>query len=163
MNLTKSIKLNISFPANLGAISAHALMALALVLPPLTAIATLCNAQDGAAGSKPKPNIAVSGCLKREGYGGLAVTDAKIDATGEGAATATAGSGKPASKDIPPKFILDHPGPAGQHVGEQVQVIGVSSWVDETKGGTQTPHSDEPPSIPHIEVQSVKILADSCS
>lgn len=117
------------------------------------------NAQDAA---KPKPNIAVSGCLMREGYGTYIVAKANIDAIGDGVESAKPGTGKPASPGAPPKWILDHPGPIGQQVGQTIQVIGVSSWVDETKGGSQTSRNDEPASAPHINVQSVKVVADTC-
>ena len=120
---------------------------------------TPCSAQDG---GKPKPNVAVSGCLMREGYGNIVVTNANLDAVGEAAAT-PAGTGKPAAAQNPPKWVLDHPGSVQQHIGEKVQVIGVSSWVEDTKGGSKPPSGDEPPGAPHIEVQSVKVLASSCS
>jgi hypothetical protein len=132
-----------------------------IALLPVVAVAiTLpCNAQDA---SKPKPNIAVSGCLLREGYGTYIVSRPNVDAAGEGVDAAKPGA-KSASREAPAKFILDHPGPMGPHVGEMVQVIGVSSWADEGKAGAQQAQSDEPPSAPHIDVQTVKVVASSCS
>lgn len=118
-----------------------------------------CVAQDG---GKSKANVAVSGCLMREGYGNIVVTNANLDAVGDSAST-PAGTGKPAAAQNPPKWVLDHPGSVQQHIGEKVQVIGVSSWVEDTKGGSKPPSGDEAPGAPHIEVQSVKVLASSCS
>lgn len=142
-------------------ISGRAAMGILVVLASATSVATRGEAQDA-----PKPNIAVTGCLNREGYGGFAIADPKIDGMGAGAATAAPGSGK-AVAQAPMKWVLDHAGPAGggQHVGEKVQVIGVSSWVEDTKGGTQAaPPSDEPPnSGPHIDVVAIKPVSASCS
>jgi hypothetical protein len=132
-----------------------------IALLPVVAVAiTLpCNAQDA---SKPKPNIAVSGCLTREGYGTYVVSNPNVDAAGEGVEAAKSGA-KSASREAPAKFILDHPGPLGPHVGEMVQVIGVSGWADESKGGVKSAQGDEPPSAPHIDVQTVEVVASSCS
>ena len=120
---------------------------------------TPCGAQDS---NRPKANVAVSGCLMREGYGSIVVTKANLDAVGDAAATAPV-AGKPAASQNPEKWILDHPGSAQQHIGEKIQVIGTSSWVEETKEGSRPPSGDEPPRPPHIDVQSVKLLANSCS
>lgn len=139
----------------------RAVRAVLVVVASVTAVATLGEAQDAA-----KPNIAVSGCLTRQGYGGFLVANAKIDGMGAEAMTAAPGAGKPVAQ-APATWVLDHAGPAGAgpHIGEKVQVIGVSSWVDDTKGGTQAaPPSDDPGSAgPHIEVVTIKPVAASCS
>jgi hypothetical protein len=135
--------------------SSRTLVALLFVLPAISATALLCNAQDP---GKPKPNIAVSGCLMREGYGTVVLANATVDAVGDPVSGATPDGAKPDAQAAPSKWVLDHPGPAGQHVGEKVQIIGVSSWV-----GAKASSKDEPPTVPHIDVQSFKILAGSCS
>jgi hypothetical protein len=132
-----------------------------VVLSSVANVATLMYGQD-----KPKPNIAVTGCLTREGYGGFAVNDAKIDGMGATAMTAAPGAGKPVAQ-APVKWVLDHAGPAGggQHIAEKVQIIGVAEWVEATKGGTQAaPPSDDPGAgAPHIDVVAIKPVSGSCS
>src|SRR5207249_3739816 len=90
--------------------------------------ATVSASQVGSAASTTssdkKPNIAVSGCLMRQGYATLVVADAHVDGTGDKAATAAASTEKPAEAlPTPLKWVLDNAGVVSQHVGEKVQVV----------------------------------------
>ena len=113
-----------------------------------------------------KANIAVSGCLMRQGYATLIVADAQIDAIGDKAETAEASSGKrPEDSRVPPRWVLDNAGVVGQHVGERVQVRGISDWVTGQESppvASQAPEGPAAP-MPHIDVKAVKVLAKTCS
>ena len=112
-----------------------------------------------------KANVAISGCLLRQGYATLIVDEARVDGKGDAAATA-----QPAARtlgaplDAPPRWVLDNAGTQTSHVGERVQILGVSDWV--TNPGDYPIPTGEPgpaPPAPHIEVISLKVLAPMCS
>jgi hypothetical protein len=64
-----------------------------------------------------KPNVAISGCLVRQGYAALVVDDARVDGKGDAAATAQPAAVKPgAPLTAPPRWILDNAGPHTSHV-----------------------------------------------
>ena len=66
--------------------------------------------------------------------------------------------------DAPPRWVLDNAGTQTSHVGERVQILGVSDWV--TNPGDYPIPTGEPgpaPPAPHIEVISLKVLAPMCS
>ena len=110
-----------------------------------------------------KPNIAVSGCLMRQGYATFIVADARLDATGEKAATAAPSTDRPSEvSQTPPKWVLDNAGVIGQHVGERVQVVGASDWVTNPSAPAASEPGGPPPELPHIDVLSVKVLAPKC-
>src|SRR5262245_25173278 len=111
--------------------------------------------QDAAPSAGKKPNIAVSGCLMRQGYATLVVADARVDATGDKAATAAA-SADAAASTTPPKWVLDNAGVVAQHVGEKVQVIGVSNWVANQSAPPASEPGGPPPELPHIDVVTLK-------
>lgn len=114
-------------------------------------------------GSREKPNIAISGCLLRQGYATLVVGDAHIDGVGEAADRAQPGAADNGLKDVkvPVRWILDDAGAITQHVGEKVQVVGRTEWV----AGKGRPGDDDavPPAVPHVSVASVRVIAASCS
>jgi len=110
-----------------------------------------------------KPNIAVSGCLMRQGYATFIVADARLDATGEKAATAAPSPDRPLEvSQTPPKWVLDNAGVIGQHVGERVQVVGASDWVTDKSAPAASEPGGPPPELPHIDVLTVKVLAPKC-
>ena len=119
-------------------------------------------AQDNAA---KKPNVAVSGCLLRQGYATLVVDDARVDGKGDAAATAQPSivkAGEPLT--APPRWILEGAGTLAQNVGARVQVLGVSDWVanpDDYPIPTGEPGPAPP--APRIEVISLKVVAPACS
>ena len=81
-----------------------------------------------------KANVAISGCLLRQGYATLIVDEARVDGKGDAAATAQPTAAKPgAPLTAPPRWVLDNAGPHTSHVGERVQLLGVSDWVDESR------------------------------
>jgi len=140
-----------------------ALVALVSSMVMLTA-----SAQGGTPSQAPakKPNIAVSGCLMRNGYATFMVADAHVDGTGDKAATAAPSTTKGnEAAGTPAKWILDNAGNVGSHVGEQVQVIGFSDWVtDQPASPAAPPEPGGPPApMPHIDLQTLKVLANSCS
>ena len=112
-----------------------------------------------------KANVAISGCLLRQGYATLIVDEARVDGTGDAAATAQPTAAKPgAPLTAPPRWVLDNAGPHSSHVGERVQLLGVSDWV--TNPDDYPIPTGEPgplPPAPHIEVISLKVLAPMCS
>ena len=113
--------------------------------------------------SDKKPNIAVSGCLMRQGYATLVVADAHVDATGDKAATAVACTEAPAAASTtPPKWVLDNAGVVAQHVGEKVQVVGASDWVANQSAPATSEPGGPPPELPHIDVLTLKVLAPKC-
>ena len=113
--------------------------------------------------SDKKPNIAVSGCLMRQGYATLIVADARVDATGDRAATVAASTESPAeASKTPPKWVLDNAGVVGQHVGEKVQVVGASDWVASKSSVEASEPGGPPPELPHIDVLTLKVLAPKC-
>src|SRR6266478_10111995 len=96
----------------------------AVVLAVAHVVAASGASQSGTSPSDKKPNIAVSGCLMRQGYATFIVADARLDATGEKAATAAPTTDRPSEgSQTPPKWVLDNAGVMGQHVGERVQVV----------------------------------------
>src|SRR5262245_53417372 len=118
----------------------------------------------GAPAPQKKANIAVSGCLMRQGYATFMVADAHVDGIGDAAASAAPGTDKPATP-TPPRFVLDNAASVGSHVGEKVQVLGFSDWVNERD--TAPPPALEPNGppapMPHIDLQTLKMIASSCS
>jgi hypothetical protein len=93
--------------------------------------------------------LAVTGCLLSNGYAGFQVEDATLDSIDGKAATATDRSG------APKKWILDGGGNLRRQIGQKVLAVGRSEW----RPGS----ADETPGAPHLNVASVKTLADSCS
>lgn len=119
-----------------------------------------------AAANDLKPNIAISGCLMRQGYATFIVADAQVDAIGDEAERSAPSSGKrPDDSKTPPRWVLDNAGVVGQHVGEKVQVTGISEWVTRPNSADETSKeaTGPGPSIPHIDVKAVKVLAKTCS
>ncbi len=119
----------------------------------------------GAQEPAKKPNVAISGCLLRQGYATLIVDNARVDGKGDAAAAAQPTAATPGGPlTAPPCWILDNAGPHTSHVGERVQLLGVSDWV--ANPGDYPIPTDEPgpaPPAPHIEVISLKVLAPMCS
>ena len=112
-----------------------------------------------------KSNVAISGCLLRQGYATLIVDEARVDGKGDAAATAQPTAAKPgAPLTAPPRWVLDNAGPHTSHVGERVQLLGVSDWVTNPDDyPIPTGEPGPPPPAPHIEVISLKVLAPMCS
>ena len=133
-----------------------------IILAAAAAVAVSAAPQGDAA---KKANVAISGCLLRQGYATLIVDEAQVDGKGDAAATAQPSVVKPgAPLTAPPRWILDNAGPHTSHVGERVQLIGVSDWV--TNPDDYPIPTGEPgpaPPAPHIEVISLKVLAPMCS
>jgi hypothetical protein len=135
----------------------------------LAAIVVAASATTGSAaaqgGAAKKPNVAISGCLLRQGYATLIVDEARVDGKGDAAATAQPTAAKPGEPlTAPPRWVLDNAGPHTSHVGERVQLVGVSDWV--TNPDDYPIPTGEPgpaPPAPHIEVLSLKVLAPMCS
>jgi len=137
-------------------------LASAMIVVVASGIAVFATPQADAA---KKANVAISGCLLRQGYATLIVDEARVDGKGDAAATAqpiVATPGEPLT--VPPRWVLDNAGPHTSHVGERVQLLGVSDWV--TNPGDYPLPTGEPgpaPPAPHIEVISLKVLAPMCS
>ena len=139
------------------------LVAGAVVLASVHVVAAAGGSQSGTSPGDKKPNIAVSGCLMRQGYATLIVADARLDATGENAATAAPNTDQPSEMSrTPPKWVLENAGVIGQHVGERVQVVGASDWVTNKSAPEASEPGGPPPELPHIDVLSVKVLAPKC-
>jgi len=106
------------------------------------------------------PNIAIHGCLLSQGYATFVLDNARVDATGERAVTAAPKSAsvtaRPANE--PPKWVLDEPGNVRTHVGEEVQVVGVTDW----KPDDPAPTGPAAPT-PRVTVIAVKYLSPNCS
>jgi len=135
----------------------------AAVLAAVHVVAASGASQSGTSASDKKPNIAVSGCLMRQGYATLIVADARLDATGEKAATAAPSPDRSSEgSQVPPKWVLDNAGVVGQHVGERVQVVGASDWVTDKSAPAASEPGGPPPELPHIDVLTVKVLAPTC-
>src|SRR3989441_12987443 len=135
----------------------------AAVLAVAHVVAVSGASQSGASPGDKKPNIAVSGCLMRQGYATFIVADARLDATGEKAATAAPSPDRPSEvSQTPPKWVLDNAGVIGQHVGERVQVVGASDWVTDKSAPAASEPGGPPPELPHIYVLTVKVLAPKC-
>jgi len=135
----------------------------AIVLAAVHVVAVSGASQSGTPPSDKKPNIAVSGCLMRQGYATFIVADARLDATGEKAATAVPSTDQPSeASKTPPKWVLDNAGVVGQHVGERVQVVGASDWVTNKSAPAASEPGGPPPELPHIDVLTVKVLAPKC-
>jgi hypothetical protein len=134
----------------------------ALALAAILMASSLTAAQGDAA---KKPNVAISGCLVRQGYATLIVDEARVDGKGDAAVTAPPSVVKPgAPPTAPPRWVLDNAGPHTSHVGERVQLLGLSDWV--TNPDDYPIPTGEPgpaPPAPHIEVISLKVLAPMCS
>ena len=134
------------------------------------AVALACAASISAAAQGPsssaaaeKPNVAISGCLMRQGYATLVVGDAHVDAVGAAAERAQPGA-ENGLKDVkvPAKWVLDGAGAVTQHVGEKVQVLGMTEWT----AGKERPADGDAAgldSTPHVNVTSVKVIASTCS
>jgi hypothetical protein len=92
----------------------------------------------------------------RSGYAGYEIDEAQLDAI----------DGKPVAKDAvsitpapPKKWILDGGGNLGASTGKKVQVVGRSDWQPASAAAP-----DEPPNrTPHLDVKSVKTIADKCT
>ena len=121
------------------------------------------SASTAASESSGKPNIALSGCLMRQGYGTLAIADARLDGFGDNAENAKPGASNGSSVKVkaPPRWILDEPGAISQHVGEKVQVTGRTDWSPkkEDAAGDDIGVRD----VPHVTVHSTIVLANTCS
>ena len=134
----------------------------AMVLAAACAVPSYAAPQGEAA---KKANVAISGCLLRQGYATLIVDEALVDGKGDAAATAQPAVRTPgAPLTAPPRWVLDNAGPHTSHVGERVQLLGVSDWV--TNPDDYPIPTGEPgpaPPAPHIEVISLKVLAPMCS
>jgi hypothetical protein len=106
-----------------------------------------------------KPNISVSGCLLSQGYATFIVDDARVDAIGDGAATAAPQGGSATARPVnePAKWVLDEPGNIRSHTGERVQVVGVTDW----RRDDPAPTGPDAPT-PHVTVITVKTLSPSC-
>jgi len=131
-------------------------MRIALVISLTMACAAAVWAQSG----EKKPNIAMTGCLLSQGYATFLLDNARVDATGDQAATAAprkASVGARAANE-PAKWILDEPGNIRSHVGEQIQVIGVTDWKRDDPAPTSGPATP----APHVTVITVKYLSPSC-
>jgi hypothetical protein len=128
----------------------------AFILSILAACATAAWAQ-----SEKRPNIALNGCLLSQGYATFIVDNARVDATGDQAATAAPKSASAGARPAnePAKWVLDEPGNIRSHVGEQVQVIGVTDW----KRDDPVPTASSAAPTPHVTVITVKFLSPSCS
>src|SRR5712691_1700587 len=135
----------------------------AVVLAAAHVVAVSATSQSGTPPSAKKPNIAVSGCLMRQGYATFIVADAQLDATGEKAATAAPTTARPSEvSQPPPKWVLDNAGVVGQHVGERVQVVGASDWVTDKSAPAASEPGGPPPELPHIDALTLKVLAPKC-
>jgi hypothetical protein len=134
----------------------------ATILAAACAIPSSAAPQNDAA---KKANVAISGCLLRQGYATLIVDEARVDGKGDAAATAQPTAPKPgAPLTAPPRWVLDNAGPHTSHVGERVQLLGVSDWVTNPDDyPIPTGEPGPPPPAPHIEVISLKVLAPMCS
>ena len=130
---------------------------IALVVSMATACAVAAWAQSG----EKKPNIAITGCLLSQGYATFMLDSARVDATGDRAAAAAptgkSARGRPANE--PAKWVLDEPGNIRSHLGEQVQVLGVTDW----KRNDAAPTNDPAAPTPHVTVITIKYLSPSCS
>ena len=139
------------------------LVAGVVVLAVVHVVAVSGPSQSGTSPSDKKPNIAVSGCLMRQGYATFIVADARLDATGEKAATAAPNTDQPSALSrTPAKWVLENAGVIGQHVGERVQVVGASDWVTNKSAPELSEPDGPPPELPHIDVLTVKVLAPKC-
>jgi hypothetical protein len=130
-----------------------------LAIAVAASLTVVAAAQDTA---DKKPNIAITGCLMSQGYATFIVDNARIDATGDKAASAVAGAATGARPSgEPAKWQLEEPGNIRTHVGEKVQVLGVTDW----KMGDPVPTegSGPPAPTPHITVTTVKFIAPNCS
>jgi hypothetical protein len=138
-------------------------LAVAAIILAAACVVPAAAARQGDAAKKA--NVAISGCLLRQGYATLILDDARVDGKGDAAATAQPTVVKPGEPlTAPPKWVLDNAGPHTSHVGERVQLLGVSDWV--TSPDDYPIPTGEPgpaPPAPHIEVMSLKVLAPMCS
>ena len=111
-----------------------------------------------------KREITISGCLLRSGYAGYQIDEAQVEAidgkpVAKDAPALRPGSGQAGTPVPPKKWILDGGGNLGASTGRKVQVVGRSDW--QPAGAAA---ADEPPNrTPHLDVKSVKTIADSCS
>ena len=124
----------------------------------MVSVPVACTAAAWAQTEK-KPNIALNGCLLSQGYATFILDNARVDATGDRAATAAPTSpsagARPANE--PAKWVLDEPGNIRSHTGEKVQVIGLTDW----KPDDPAPTGPAAPT-PHVTVIAVKTLSPSC-
>ena len=100
----------------------------------------------------------------RQGYATFVLADATVDATGEEVAKAAPRNQKSGDNNTPTRWVLDNAGVAGPHVGERVQITGVSEWVEASQSSSRERRDDQqPPETPHIDVQTMKVIAKTCS
>lgn len=137
-----------------------------VMLAAASSVAASAASQSGTAPPPDKkPNIAVSGCMMRQGYANFRLEDARVDAIGDKAATAEPVADKRGEgPKTPARWVLDNAGTAAQRVGQKVQVTGISDWVthpEEYSAGSTDPGPPLP--MPRIDVLSLKVLAPQCS
>jgi len=125
----------------------------------LAATAVACAVAAVWAQGEKKPNIAVTGCLLSQGYATFILDSARVDGTGEQAAAAAPKSAlAPRPANEPVKWVLDEPGNIRSHVGEEVQVIGITDWKRDDPAPTTSPAAP----TPHVTVITVKYVSPSC-
>lgn len=136
-----------------------------MILVAAFGMAAFAAPQGGASTAAKKANVAVSGCMLRQGYATLIVDEARVDGKGDAAEAAQPSSEKAGTPlTAPPRWILENAATLSQHVGERVQVIGVSDWVTNPDDyPIPTGEPGPPPPAPRIDVISLKVVAPTCS
>jgi hypothetical protein len=140
----------------------------------------------------PAKDVMVTGCLAKGADGRFVLNNAKIDdpassSTTAGSTTAGTPATPPASKTNMPAastWVLGGGSDLDKHLGHKIQVTGKTSWDGSmssgaTTGGTSTTgtpttagttgeqrtstESDKGANQPRLDVQSIKMIAPSCS
>ena len=120
---------------------------------------TRVGAQTPAPPDDGKREFTVSGCLLRNGYAGYQVDSARIEAIDGKPVASSSTPASATAPEMPKKWILDGGGNLGADTGKKVQVVGRSDW--RSPSGAD---ADEPPNrTPHLDVKSVKTIAQTCS